>query len=244
MGAPEIRQFLLHLMREKKASPSTVNVYGAALQFLYKVTLRRPQETAEIPKMKIPMRLPVVLSGTEVERLLAALPAKKHRAIVMLAYGAGLRVSEVVKLRVEDIDAKRMVLHIHDTKGGRERDVMLSPVLLRALRDYWKVARPSGPTLFPGRATGRPLTRAAVHRAVVKAAQRAGIDKRISPHTLRHCFATHLLEAGTDLRTVQVLLGHASLRSTMTYLHLTTARLTTLRSPPDELGTPQGRRLG
>jgi site-specific recombinase XerD len=176
--------------------------------------------------------------------LLAALPGKKHRAIVMLAYGAGLRVSEVLKLRVEDIDAKRMVLHIHEAKGGRERAVMLSPVLLRALRDYWKAARPSGPTMFPGHAGRRTLTRAAVHHVGVKAARKAGIDKRISPHTLRHSFATHLLEAGTDLRTVQVLLGHASLRSTMTYLHLTTARLATLKSPLDELGTPQGRRHG
>jgi site-specific recombinase XerD len=244
MGAEEIRRFLLHLVRKQKASPSTVSVYSAAIQFLYNVTLERPAETSAIPKIKIPMRLPIVLSGTEVERLLAALPGKKVRTIVMLAYGAGLRVSEILKLRIQDVDGKRMVLHIRDAKGGRARDVMLSTVLLETLRDYWKTERPSGSLLFPGNA-GRPtLTRSAVHRAIAKAARQAGIDKRVGPHTLRHCFATHLLEAGTDLRTVQILLGHASLRSTTMYLHLTTARLTTLKSPLDALGTPEGRRFG
>jgi integrase/recombinase XerD len=244
MGAMEIRQFLLHLVREKKVKPATVNVYAGAVKFLYRVTLGRPEEVAAIPRMKVPMRLPNVLSGTEVERLLGAITTNKQRAMALLAYGAGLRVSEIVKLEVPDIDAKRMILRIRTTKRGRERDVMLSPVLLHALRAYWKEARPQGPHLFPGCDSNKLITRSAMHKAIVLAAQRAGINKRISPHTLRHCFATHMLEAGTDLRTVQVLLGHASMRSTAAYVHVTTARVQSLHSPLDTLGTPQGRRYG
>jgi site-specific recombinase XerD len=161
----------------------------------------------------------VVLTTAEVSRLLAALETDKHRALAMLAYGAGLRVSEVCKLQVDDVDAKRMLLHIRDTKRGRKRHVMLSPKLLATLRSYWKASRPMGPYLFPGRGSRERMTRAAVHRMMAKAARRAGITQRVSSHTLRHSFATHLLEAGTDLRTLQVLLGHGSLRSTMTYLH-------------------------
>jgi len=180
--------------------------------------------------------VPTVLSGSEVARLLAALETDKHRALVMLAYGAGLRASEACKLRIEDVDPKRMLLHIRDTKRGRERYVMLSPRLLAMLRAYWKVSRPKGPQLFPGRDLGKRLTRAAMHKAIVKAAKLAGITKRVSPHTLRHSFATHLLEAGTDLRTLQVLLGHASLKSTMAYLHISTARVQSVASPLDALG--------
>jgi site-specific recombinase XerD len=190
-----------------------------------------------MPRMRVPMHVPTVLSGGEVARLIAALTSDKHRALVMLAYGAGLRVSEVCKLRIEDIDPKRMVLRIQGAKRGRERYVMLSPRLLKALRTYWKVSRPSGPYLFPRRGDPQKvLTRAAVHKAIVHAARRAGITKRISPHTLRHSFATHLLEAGTDLRTLQVLLGHSSLKSTMAYLHVTTARVQSITSPLDALG--------
>jgi len=190
------------------------------------------------------MRVPTILSGTEIERLLGAMTSNKHRALVMLAYGAGLRVSEVAGLEIQDIDAKRMVLRIRNAKRGRERYVMLSPLLLQTLRAYWKEARPQGPSLFPGRDPARLLTRSAIHKAMRVAARRAGIDKRISPHTLRHSFATHLLEAGTDLRTLQVLLGHGSVRSTTGYLHVSTARVQALRSPLDDLGTPQGHRYG
>jgi site-specific recombinase XerD len=244
LGAAEVRRYLLHLIREAKVAPPTVNIYAAAISFLFKVTLKRPHVVAEVVRMKTPMHLPRFLSGTEVERLLAALPTLKHRAMIMLAYGAGLRVSEVARLEIGDIDAKRMVLHIRDAKRGRERYVMLSPRLLAALRAYWKSARPSGPRLFPGRDPSKPITRAAIHKAICKAAREAGIAKRLGPHVLRHSFATHLLEGGTDLRTLQVLLGHASLGSTVRYLHVTTARVQELRSPLDDLGTPQGRRYG
>jgi site-specific recombinase XerD len=244
MGETEVREFMLHLVRQRRVHPATTNVYGAAIKFLYQVTLRRSHEVATIPRMRVPMRLPTVLTGTEVERLLGAMATQRQRVMVMLAYGAGLRVSEVANIEVQDIDAKRMVLHVRHAKRGRERHVMLSPILLQALRLYWKQARPEGTYLFPGRDPGKLITRAAIHKAIRVAARRAGIDKHISPHTLRHSFATHLLEAGTDLRTVQILLGHASLRSTMHYLHVTTARVQSLRSPLDALGTPQGRRCG
>ncbi len=202
MGAAEIRAFLLHLVQERKLAALTINVHAAALKFLYEVTLERPEETTRMPRMRVPMHIPVVLTAVEVSQLLAALTTDKHRALVMLAYGAGLRVSEVCNLRIDDIDPKRMLLHVRHSKRGRERYVMLSPKLLRALRAYWKTSRPVGPHLFPGRDSGKLLTRAAVHRAMVKAARRAGIPKRCSPHTLRHSFATHLLDAGTDLHHV------------------------------------------
>jgi len=243
MGAEEVRQFLLHLVREKKSSASTVNVHAAAITFLYGVTLGRAEEFKTLPRMKKPLLLPKVLSGTDVEKLIAALPSTKHRVIGMLAYGAGLRVSEIVGLEIGDIDAKRMVIHVRPSKCGRERYIMLSPVLLQALRAYWKAARPTGPQLFPGSAPGKVITRSAIHHALRSASRRAGITP-IGPHVLRHSFATHMLESGTDLRTLQVLLGHGSIRSTVGYVHVTTARLQSLRSPLDELGTPEGRRHG
>jgi site-specific recombinase XerD len=244
MGAPEIRAFLLHVARGCGRSASTVNVYAGALRFLYGVTLERPEEMARIPRMRVPMRVPVVLSGTEVERLLAAIRSERHRVAAMLAYGAGLRVGEVCNLRVDDVDPKRMVLRIRKSKRGRERYVMLSPRLLSAMRAYWKRARPSTPYLFRGRRPGTLLTRAAVHKAIAAAGRRAGLGKRVGPHTLRHSFATHLLEAGIDLRTLQVLLGHASIDTTSIYLHVSTARVQSVQSPLDYLGTPEGHALG
>jgi len=180
LGAEEIRDFLLHL-RERRVSASTFNVYAGALKFLYRVTLERPEQVARIRCMRVPMHLPTVLSGSEMSRLIAALETDKHRALVMLAYGAGLRASEACKLCIEDVDPKRMLLHIRDTKRGRERYVMLSPRLLATLRAYWKVSRPQGPQLFPGRDGQKGLTRAAMHQAIVKAARLAGIKKR-APH--------------------------------------------------------------
>jgi site-specific recombinase XerD len=236
LGAREIRTFLLHLLRERKLSAMTINVHAAALKFLYEVTLERPEATIRMPRMRVPMHIPVVLTAVEVSQLLAALTSDKHRAMVMLAYGSGLRVSEVCRLQIDDIDPKRMLLHVRHSKRGRERYVMLSPKLLATLRAYWKASRPLGPHLFPGRGSGKVLTRKAVHGAIVKAARRVGLTKRVSPHSLRHSFATHLLDAGTDLRTLQVLLGHASLKSTMAYLHVSTARVQSIQSPLDALG--------
>ncbi len=240
LGAAEVRHFLLHLIRDAKASPSTVNVYSAAIRFLYEVTLKRSEVVADVVRMRTPMRLPRVLSSTEVGRLLAVISTLWVRVVAMIAYGAGLRVGEILRLETGDIDAKRMVIHVRGAKRGRERHVMLSPRLLRVLRDYWKVAKPSGPGLFAGRDASKPAHRESVYKAIRAAARKAGIAGRLGPHALRHAFATHMLEGGTDLRTLQVLLGHASIRSTTIYVHVTTARVQTLRSPLDDLGTPQG----
>jgi integrase/recombinase XerD len=164
MGAPEIRAFLLHMVQSRKFAPRTINVHAAAIKFLYEVTLGRPEATLRMPRMRVPMRLPVVLTTGEVARILAALTSDKHRALVMLACGAGLRVSEVCKLRVDDIGPKRLLLHVRQSKRGRERYVMLSPKLLATLRAYWKASRPAGPQLFPSRIPGAVLTRAASTR--------------------------------------------------------------------------------
>jgi integrase/recombinase XerD len=239
MGECEVRAFLVYLT-DRGMHPSSLNVYGGALRFLYGVTLGRPQELARLPRARVPMHVPVVLSETEVERLLGAIISERHRVAAMLAYGAGLRVGEVCRLRTDDVDPKRMVLRIRGSKRGRERYVMLGARLLSAMRAYWKAARPGGPLLFCGRRPGTLLTRAAVHKAIAAAARRAGLGKRVGPHTLRHSFATHLLEAGTDLRTIQVLLGHARIESTSIYLHVSTARMQAIASPLDALGGPEG----
>ena len=244
MGGEQVREYLLHLRHERRFAASSLIVYAGALSFLYRVSLERPEEVASLPRVKTPKRTPVVLSGSEMERLFAVIESPKYRALCMLGYGAGLRVSELCKLETTDIDSKRMVIIVRECKGRRERHVMMSSCLLHALRSYWKAARPKGDYVFPGRKTGRPLTRAAVSKALAKLVSKAGIGKHVTPHTLRHSFATHMLEMGTDIRTLQVLLGHASLKSTALYLHVSTARVQSLRSPLELLGTPRGRTLG
>lgn len=236
LGPDQVRQFVLHLLRERRLCARSINVHLAAISFLYRVTLGRPEVVEHVCHMKAPRRLPTVLSTSEVRALLATIRLPKHRSMVMLAYGAGLRVGEVCRLETGDIDAKRMLVHVRNGKGGRDRYVMLSPMLLRTLRAYAKESRIRGPYLFPSRTEGREvLTRAAVHRVVKLGARQAGITKRVSPHTLRHSFATHLLEAGVDLRTVQVLLGHANISTTTTYLHVAVTRVQSLESPLDRL---------
>ena len=214
LGKTEVRDYLLLGVEERKWAPSTYNVHAAALRFLYSYTLERPEEVAWIGQMRVTHRLPAILSSEEIERLLAALGSLRMQAIVMTAYGAGLRVSEVLSLRVEDIDSRRMVIHVQHGKGDRDRYTMLPERLLETLRAYWREKRPPGPELFAGRKPGTLLQRATVNIALKQAALRAGIKKRVRPHSLRHAFATHLLEAGTDLRTLQVLLGHASITTT------------------------------
>jgi integrase/recombinase XerD len=202
--------------------------------------LGRPKVVADLPRRKLTRKLPVVLTPGEVEQLLAALGSSALRAVLMLAYGAGLRVGEACRLRVEDIDSRAGVIHVRNTKRNRDRDVMLSPKLLAELRAYWRKRRPPGPQLFPGRSgPGTTLTRAAISRALQKALVKAGLGgRRITVHTMRHAFATHLLEQGTDLRTVQVLLGHASMASTTIYVHVSTARLHRVHSPLERLQVP------
>jgi len=243
----DVEEFLLDLHR-KGRSPRTRNVNLSAVRCLLAATIGDKSRiiTAGIPNAKRPRRCPEILSGSEVARLLAATESPKYRAIFMLAYGAGLRVGEITALQVPDIDSQRMLLHVREGKTG-PRHVMLSPLVLEALRTYWKAARPVGPELFPGGRSQRPgtqLTRESIHRVLAKVARTAGIQKRVHPHLLRHCFATHMLEAGADVRSVQVLLGHACIHSTTTYLHLSNAHLRATPSPIDLLGTPAGHVLG
>jgi len=243
----DVEGFLLDLHR-KGRSPRTRNVNLSAVRCLLAATVGDKSRiiTAGIPNAKRPRRCPEILSGSEVARLLAATDSPKYRAIFMLAYGAGLRVSEITALQVTDIDSQRMLLHVRAGKTG-PRHVMLSPLVLAALRAYWKAARPKGPELFPGGRRQRPgtqLTRESIHRVLAKVARLAGIQKHVHPHLLRHCFATHMLEAGADVRSVQVLLGHACIQSTTTYLHLSNAHLRATPSPIDLLGTPAGDVLG
>ena len=190
--------------------------------------------TAAIPFAKLPRTLMAVLSAEEVERLLEATESPKYRAIFMAAYGAGMRIGEVRRLRIDDIDSARGLIRVRDGKTG-ERYVPLGPRLLEALREYWRAYRPQGPELFPGRGKTGVLTRTAVHKVLRQVAKKAGIEKHVTPHTFRHCFATHLLDTGTDLHTVQVLLGHASLESTAKYLHRSRQRLGRVQSPLDRL---------
>jgi site-specific recombinase XerD len=234
---------LLWLLKVRKRDAGTVNVAIASLRFLF-TTLGRPEVMQNIPNVRKQHRAPDVLSGSEVERLLAASADIRHRAIFTLMYGAGLRVSELLALKVHDIDSQRMVVHVRNTKNRHDRIVPLSPRMLHALRDYWIERRPKGVLLFPGLGGTKPLSRDAVGLAIRVTARRAGIDKKVHPHLLRHAFATHMLELGADLRTVQILLGHRSLSSTTRYTHLTEARRRTLSSPVEALNTAQGSVLG
>jgi integrase/recombinase XerD len=239
LGREEVRSFLLHLVQEKHVSWSVYNQTVAALRFLYEVTLERHGVMVHVPCPKQPKRLPTVLSLDEMARFFSALINVKHRAILMTAYSAGLRISEVVALRVDDIDSQRMVLRVRQGKGRRDRNVMLSPRLLALLREYWKVARPAE-WLFPGEVPGRPIAVGSVHRICVQAARAASLGKHVTVHTLRHSFATHLLEAGTDIRTIQVLLGHRNLKTTAIYTHVSKAAIEATQSPLDRLATLPG----
>jgi site-specific recombinase XerD len=233
MGEQEIRGFLLHLVRDRKASPATLGMYVNALKFLYNVTLKRPEEVKGISHPKRPKTLPVILSPQEVLRILAAVRSVKHKAIMATAYAAGLRISEVCGLRIADIDSQRRRIHIRAGKGKKDRYVMLGESLLALLRQYYQAARPTGEYLFPGYKPHRPLCTTAVNQVLRKVLRETGLAKRVTMHTLRHCFATHLLEAGTDIRILQVLLGHSSIRTTLRYTHITDRLVQKLVSPLD-----------
>jgi site-specific recombinase XerD len=228
----------VHLFRDCKLSPRTIQGQTAALRFLFVKTLRRSYLPDAIPFPKQHKRLPTVLSQEEVSRLIDATGNLMHRAMVMTLYATGVRRAELCRLKVADIDSGRMVLHIQQGKGGRDRDVPLSPTLLETLREYWRWMKPKT-YLFPGMENNWradvPVTTKVAWIAVTEAAKAAGITKRVSPHTLRHSFATHLLEAGADLRTIQLLLGHAKLADTTIYLHLSRRHLQAVASPLEAL---------
>ena len=243
LGPDHIRAYQVHLFRERKLASGTVEQRGAALRFFFVKTLRRPYLPDDIPFPKRQRRLPTVLSQDEAARLIDSASNLMHRAILMTLYGTGLRRAEVSSLKVLDIDSERMVIHVRHGKGDRDRDVLLSPKLLETLREYWRWMRPKT-YLFPGMVNNWradvPINHKVVWGAVKEAAERAGIKKRVSPHTLRHSFATHMLEAGADLRTIQMLLGHAKLADTTVYLHLSRRHLQSVSSPIEavELSKP------
>jgi len=243
LGREHVRAYLLHLLQEQHVSQSYYKLIRCALRFFYRETLGRDDVPASLAPVKQPRSLPVVLGPDELTRFFVAITNLKHRALLMTAYAAGLRVSEVTRLRVADIDSARMVIRVRRGKGQKDRYVMLSPRLLEVLRAYWKAARP-GDFLFPGAAADRPLTTGSVGKVCSRARRAAGLDKHVTVHTLRHSFATHLLESGTDLRTIQVLLGHRSLSTTAQYIHVATASLPSTTSPFDrlDLNPPGGQR--
>jgi len=243
MGEREIRDFLLNLAFQE-ASPATLKMHVASLKFLYAITLRRPEEVVALPWPKVPQRLPDILSGTEVDTLLGAVEPLLYRAVVMTAYGSGLRIREACSLRTDDIDAKRHLIHVRDGKRGRDRFVMLPERLHAFLREYWRQTRPPKPYLFPGAKPQRPITPSAVRKALRKAARKTALKKHVTLHGLRHAFATHLLETGTELRVIQALLGHRSLRSTVRYTHVSPQHVGRVDSPLDLLGKEKGRVLG
>jgi len=245
LGPDHIREYQVHLFRDRKLSPRTIEGRAAALRFLYVKTLRRSYLPDHIPFPKLHRRLPTVLSPEEVARLIDATGNLMYRAMVMTLYATGLRRAELCRLKVADLDSERMVIHVRQGKGGRDRDVLLSPKLLETLREYWRWMKPRT-FLFPGMENNWradvPITDKIAWKAVAEAAQRAGITKRVSPHTLRHSFATHMLEAGADLRAIQVLLGHAKLGDTTVYLHLSRRHLQAVASPLEaiQMATPDG----
>jgi len=244
MGADEVRQFMLHLLEERRVSRETIRQVRSSLRFLYAVTLNRPVEVEWMPPPRRRKTLPVVLSGSEVWELLQAVQAVKYRAILTSMYAGGLRISEACRMRPDDIDSKRMVIRIPQGKGGADRYTLLSDRFLRDLRDYWRRTRPGNGWMFPGRAKTDHLCTESVRKVFRKAVVAAGIKKAVTPHVLRHSFATHLLECGTDVTVIQALLGHNSLRATEVYTHVSVDLIARTRSPLDLLGTPVARVLG
>jgi integrase/recombinase XerD len=238
VGPEEIRAYQVYVTTERKLAPGSLCIIASALRFLYKVTLKREWVDAEIPLPKKPFKLPVILSREEVAHFLGSIASFKHRTILMTAYAAGLRISEVTRLKVTDIDSDRMMLRVEQGKNRKDRYVMLSPQLLEILRAYWKTTRPKH-WLFPGDFPARPITKDAVEQACQKARRVSGIKKPITPHSLRHGFATHLLEAGTDVRKIQLLLGHRSLSTKARYLKVATTTVCATKSPFDLLPRPE-----
>jgi integrase/recombinase XerD len=235
LGPGEIRGWLIHLSDDKQLAASSIAVTVAALRFLYVVTLKRSWDLADvIPTRRLPKKLPTVLSPEEVSQFLNAVQPFKHRVILTVCYAAGLRISEAAHLKPGAIDSRRMVIRVDAGKGAKDRYVMLSPRLLDLLREYWAAGRPKH-WLFPGRDERQPINTASVQLACREALARSGIGKPVTPHSLRHAFAVHLLEAGTDLRTIQLLMGHRGLDTTARYLRIAANKVCATVSPLDAI---------
>jgi integrase/recombinase XerD len=239
LGPSDIRAYQLYLIEGKRVSWSTFNQTVCALRFFYQVTLGQKWVVEHIPFPRREKRLPVVLSVGQMDSLFRSVGNLKYRTVLMTMYSCGLRVSEAVNLSVNDIDGERMLVRVCQGKGKRDRYVPLSATLLGVLRRYWKAYKPRR-CLFPGRAAGEPISISTIQKACSGARRKAGLTKPVTTHTMRHCFGTHLLEAGVDLRTIQMLLGHSSLTSTSVYLHVATPALKTSASALDVLGATIG----
>jgi integrase/recombinase XerD len=239
LGPRHIREYQAELFQKQKLAASTVRQRLAALRFFYTKTLKKAWSIEETPYPKKALRLPTILSPEEVTQLIDAALTPYHHTLLMMLYATGLRRAELARLKVSDVDSKRMVIHVQGGKGRKDRDVLLSPKLLEELREHWRrLRRKPSVWLFPGNrhhSGDRPIDTKTVWYACKEAAKRAGIKKDLHPHTLRHCFATHLLEAGADLRTIQILLGHGDLKETTVYLHLSDRHLHATASPLDSL---------
>jgi site-specific recombinase XerD len=239
LGPKHIREYQSGLFTKQKFAASTVTVYLAALRFFYTKTLKRTWSTAETPYPKKVFPLPTILSQEEVAQLIDSALTPYHRTLLMTLYATGVRRAELTRLKVTDVDSKRMVIHVQGGKGRKDRDVMLSPKLLDELREHWRrLKRKPSVWLFPGNrhhSSDQPITTKVVWQACQNAAKRASITKNVHPHSMRHCFATHLLEQGADLRSIQMLLGHNDLEQTTIYLHLSERHLNATASPLDSL---------
>jgi site-specific recombinase XerD len=246
LGLEEIREYQLYLINERRYSPESVNAFVSAAKFLYNVTLETPWPEGALPRCRVPRKLPVVLSAPEMHEFFQQVCTLRYRAALMTAYGAGLRVSEVVALQVGDIDSKRMLIRVRQGKGKKDRYALLSPRLLEMLRCWWRSRHPAGHPrnispqdwLFPGWRKGHHMNAASLQVGCREAARAAGLSKRITVHTLRHSFATHLLENGTDIRLIQAMLGHSRIDTTARYAAVSPNAIGAVRSPLDRLGQP------
>lgn len=243
MGSKEIREYLHYLIGEKRVSQSKINQTYSGLKFLYQVTLQRDWEMSKIPRMKQRKRIPLVLSKEEIESIITVTRNLKHRAILMTIYSAGLRVSEAAKLKVIDIDSKRMMIRVRQGKGNKDRYTLLARRTLKILREYWRIYHPRE-WLFEGSRPDKPISSRTIQKVMERSVQKAGIVKPATVHTLRHSFATHLLEAGVDLYHIKQLLGHRSARTTTVYLHVSKKEIARVVSPLDlleeERSSPKG----
>ena len=246
LSLEEIREYQLYLINERRYSPESVNAFVAASKFLYNVTLETPWPEGALPRARVPHKLPIVLSAVEVAEFFQHVCTIRYRAALMAAYGAGLRVSEVVALQVGDIDSKRMLIRVRQGKGKKDRYAMLSPRLLEVLRCWWRSWHPSPQLrnvspedwLFPGWRKGRHMNTESLQTVCREAARLAGLAKRVTVHTLRHSFATHMLEGGTDIRVIQALLGHARIDTTTRYAAVSPNAIAKAASPLEQLGAP------
>lgn len=234
LGEEEVKEYLVHMLEDRGLSSGTYKYYAAGIKFLYRTTLNRGEVVEKIKYPKAKIKLPVVLDLSEVRTMLSVMENLKHRAVLTITYSAGLRVSETAHLKVTDIDSKRMMVRVRQGKGGKDRYTILSKTTLECLREYWRAYRPKD-WLFEGQKEGSHICYTSIRNIFVEAKERAGITKPVGPHSLRHAFATHLIEAGTSLHHVQLLLGHKSPKTTTVYLHVSKMNLAQVCSPLDSI---------